>query len=184
LLTVARAASFFKSLLHTYCTSRSERLRLHAASWVYRRHTLTWCSIPSHPILPYPAIVPQSSISPSQQYLPLSNPPQSPPPPLLSTRRSATIRGCPIAQRQKSILQHCTRHASRYRQHGCYRVMIGSVCRTTPTTQAPLRRPMRQPLPSHAPKASPRLCRTTAITTTSSNDSLRPAIPRHSLEPG
>ena len=176
--------SFFKSLLHTPVRTTASSCSLlgipstHSDLLLY---SILFCPIQS--------CYHTTALNLTLSAIPVSqlNPPYSPPPPLLSTPRSATIRGCPIAQRQKSIhpiLQHYTKHASRYRQHGCRRVMIGSVCRTTPTTQAPLRRPMRQPLPSHAPKASPRFCRTTTIATTNSTTHLPPAIPRHSLEPG
>jgi hypothetical protein len=182
LLTVARAASKLvlqESAARCLHTSR-ERLRLHAASWIYRRHALTnlFC-----PILFYPATIPHYQNNLTLSAIPISLLKQFPSTPPLRTH--------PHGQQQYEASplhsvksQYCTKHASRYRQHGCRRVMIGSVCRTTPTTQAPLRRPMRQPLPSHAPKASPRLYRTTAITTTSSKHLLTPAIPRHSLEPG
>lgn len=174
--------SFFKSLLHT-------PVRTTASSCSLLGIPSTHSDLLLYSILPYPVLL--SYYRPQSH--PLSNTCLSTQPtlfpstsaPLHTTVSNNTRLPHRTASKVNTpILQHRTKHASRYRQHGCRRVMIGSVCRTTPTTQAPLRRPMRQPLPSHAPKASPRFCRTTTITTTNSTTHLPPAIPRHSLEPG
>ena len=95
--------SFFKSLLHT-------PVRTTASSCSLLGIPSTHSDLLLYFILPYPVLLsyhrPQSHPLSNTCLSTQLNPPYSPPPPLLSTRRSATIRGCPIAQRQKSILQY------------------------------------------------------------------------------
>jgi hypothetical protein len=118
---------FFKSLL------------LHAAAYIPVRTTASSCNpldIPStHFDTPYSTAVVLLSYchTTTVSAIPLS-PLHSPP--FSSTRPPTHTHGQQQYERSHRTTskksQYCTKHASRYRQHGRRRVMIGSVCRTTP----------------------------------------------------
>jgi hypothetical protein len=96
LLTVARRLVLQESAARCLHTSRSERLRLHAASWIYRRHDLTAA------VLFYHTTIPLRSISPSLTAIPLTSLHPRYSSPLLSTHTHTVSNNTRLPHRTAS----------------------------------------------------------------------------------